>query len=182
METLVTTSFASHVGSLRLIASDRGVLWLRLPRQNNRQSLEEAKSWCAKSLPGALLRQDPQAHCLSEARSQLLEYLNGERTSFSTPLDLRCTPFQRAVYEVLESIPYASVLSYGQVAAKLGKPHASRAVGNACGANPLALFIPCHRVVASGGGLGGFGGGLSLKRKLLALERKVLGAPTQHLG
>ncbi len=182
METLVTTSFASPLGPLRLIASDRGILWLRLPHQNNRQSLDEAKSWCAKNLPDSLLRQDPQADCLSEARGQLLEFLQGERTNFSTPLDLRCTPFQRAVYEVLESIPYASVLSYGQVAAKLGKPHASRAVGNACGANPLALFIPCHRVVASGGGLGGFTGGLSLKRKLLALERKALGAPAQHLG
>jgi O-6-methylguanine DNA methyltransferase len=182
METLYTTSFASPIGSLRLIASEVGVLWLRLPSRNNRESLAEAKTWCARHSPAAVLRQESQAVCLSEARSQLLEFLQGQRTSLSTPLDLRCTPFQRAVYEVLESIPYASVLSYAQVAAKLGKPHASRAVGNACGANPLALFIPCHRVVASNGGLGGFAGGLALKRKLLALERKTLGAPAQDLG
>jgi O-6-methylguanine DNA methyltransferase len=182
MEILVTTRFASPIGPLRLIASDRGTLWLRLPRVNNKESLVEAKRWSEKHFPGAVLRQDTQADCLREARSQLLEYLNGERTSFSISLDLRCTLFQRAVYEILESIPYASVLSYGQVAAKLGKPAASRAVGNACGANPLALFIPCHRVVASNGGLGGFGGGLPLKRKLLALERKVLGAPARHLA
>ncbi|MBW2713197.1 MAG: methylated-DNA--[protein]-cysteine S-methyltransferase [Deltaproteobacteria bacterium] len=182
MENLVTTSFASPIGSLRLIAGDAGILWLRLPRTNNKNSLLEARSWSEQHLPGSVLRQDPQAKFLCDAREELLASLHGERTRFSVALDLRCTPFQRSVYEILESIPYGSVLSYGQVAEKLGKPGASRAVGNACGANPLALFIPCHRVVASAGGLGGFGGGLALKRKLLALERKTLGAPARYLG
>ncbi len=90
---------------------------------------------------------------------------------FELPLDLRGTPFQRAVWEALQEIPYGETRSYAEIARRVGQPNAVRAVGAANGANPVALIVPCHRVIASGGKLGGYGGGLALKGKLLAMER-----------
>jgi len=97
--------------------------------------------------------------------------LQGRAVGELPPLDLvGGTPFQRRVWAVLRQIPAGRTESYGQVAAALGSPGAARAVGSACGANPVPLLIPCHRVLASGGGLGGFSGGLHWKRRLLACE------------
>ena len=106
--------------------------------------------------------------------AQLREYFAGERRDFDLPLDPPGgTSFQRAVWDALREIPYGQVISYGDLAAWAGRPKAGRAAGSACGANPIAVLIPCHRVVARGG-LGGYGGGLDAKRFLLDLER---GAP-----
>ncbi len=105
------------------------------------------------------------------AATQIVEYLEGERTEFDLPLDLRGTPFQHRVWEKLLEIPYGETLSYQEVARAVRRPRALRAVGNANGANPVSLVVPCHRVVASGGKLGGYAGGLSLKARLLAMER-----------
>ena len=99
------------------------------------------------------------------------EYLEGRRTAFDLPLDLRGTEFQLRVWAALRGIPYGETRSYREVARALQRPRAVRAVGSANGANPLPLVIPCHRVVASDGKLGGYGGGLALKAKLLAMER-----------
>lgn len=108
---------------------------------------------------------------IEQAGRELLHYLEGKRKKFSVKLDLTgTTAFSRKVWRVTRKIPYGQVRTYGWVAEKVGDPYSSRAVGGALAANPVPIFIPCHRVVASDGCLGGFGGGLSLKRWLLALE------------
>ena len=108
-----------------------------------------------------------------EAIRQVLEYLDGKRTDFDVPLDLRGTPFQQAVWHALLAIPYGETRSYADVARSVGKPDAVRAVGTANGANPVPLVVPCHRVIQSGGKLGGYGGGVDLKRRLLAMEQSL---------
>ncbi len=107
---------------------------------------------------------------LREAARQLDQYFAGRRTEFSLPLAPAGTEFQRSVWLSLPDIPYGEVISYAELAGWVGRPTAYRAVGQANGANPLAIFLPCHRVVASGGAIGGYGGGLDVKRQLLALE------------
>jgi methylated-DNA-[protein]-cysteine S-methyltransferase len=106
--------------------------------------------------------------------AQLGEYFAGTRTTFEIPLALHGTPFQNDVWRVLGEIPYAETITYGELADLVGRPRASRAVGQANGANPLPIVVPCHRVVASGQRIGGYGGGLETKRKLLTLEGVLL--------
>jgi methylated-DNA-[protein]-cysteine S-methyltransferase len=106
---------------------------------------------------------------LKETLTQLEEYFAGVRTSFSIPLKLDGTAFQREVWVALSRIPYGETVSYGALAFAVGRPRAFRAVGQANGRNPIPIIVPCHRVVASDG-IGGYGGGLALKRALLALE------------
>jgi len=107
---------------------------------------------------------------VGEAARQLREYFAAKRTGFDLPLAPAGTTFQRAVWRRLQEIPYGETISYGELARRVGNPRASRAVGSANGANPLPIVIPCHRVIASDGSLGGFGGGLPTKQTLLALE------------
>jgi methylated-DNA-[protein]-cysteine S-methyltransferase len=104
------------------------------------------------------------------ARTQLGEYFAGERLAFDLALAPAGTPFQQAVWEALRAIPYGTTTSYGALAAQLGRPGAARAVGAANGRNPIAVVVPCHRVVGADRSLTGFGGGLERKRTLLALE------------
>jgi methylated-DNA-[protein]-cysteine S-methyltransferase len=102
---------------------------------------------------------------------QYIAYFQGQKVRFIERLDLSShTPFQRAVWKATQDIPYGKTQSYGEIARIIDKPAASRAVGQALGRNPLLIIIPCHRVLASDGSLGGFGGGLELKRHLLDLE------------
>lgn len=105
--------------------------------------------------------------------AQLLEYLSGERRSFDIPMTLEGTPMYLEVWREVERIPYGRTRTYGEIARAVGRPGAARAVGQANHLNPLPLVVPCHRVVASGGGLGGYGGGLDLKRKLLDMETSI---------
>lgn len=107
---------------------------------------------------------------LLETKRQLSEYFDGARSSFSLPLAPRGTVFQQAVWKQLEAIPYGETRTYGQIAAALGKPTASRAVGGANHNNPIAIVIPCHRVIGANGKLTGYAGGLEIKEKLLRLE------------
>ena len=109
---------------------------------------------------------------LEDAADQLDEYFAGIRTSFDLPLDLRGTPFQLAAWEALATIPYGTTRTYGEQAARIGRPAAGRAVGTANGRNPLSIVLPCHRVVGSDGALRGFAGGLDAKAALLALEQR----------
>jgi methylated-DNA-[protein]-cysteine S-methyltransferase len=109
---------------------------------------------------------------VGEARRQLREYFAGRRSDFDVPLAPEGTAFQRAVWQRLREIPYAATISYGELARRVGNPKASRAVGSANGANPLPIVIPCHRVIAGDGTLGGFGGGLPTKQVLLDLEQR----------
>jgi methylated-DNA-[protein]-cysteine S-methyltransferase len=111
------------------------------------------------------------------AFAQIEEYLAGSRTSFDLPLSLEGTSFMRRVWDELRGIPYGQTRSYRDIAAALGQPGAARAVGMACNRNPVALIIPCHRVVGANGSLVGFAGGLDMKRFLLDLEMRGLPDP-----
>jgi methylated-DNA-[protein]-cysteine S-methyltransferase len=106
-----------------------------------------------------------------EIVQQLSEYFEGKRTRFEIPLDVDGTPFQRSVWNQLLQIPYGETRSYGDIAKALGKPAAARAVGMANHNNPVAIVIPCHRVVGQNGSLTGYAGGLQLKEQLLSIER-----------
>jgi methylated-DNA-[protein]-cysteine S-methyltransferase len=117
-------------------------------------------------------RQDASTPLLEQAFQELEEYLTGIRRLFTVPLAPSGTPFQRAVWRAIDAIPYARTATYAELAARIGRPTAARAVAAACGRNPVAVFTPCHRVVAADG-LGGFRGGLALKQALLDLERKA---------
>lgn len=108
---------------------------------------------------------------LAEAAKQLREYLAGGRTFFELNLMPEGTPFQKKVWQILTTIPYGKTCTYKQVAEIMGNPKACRAVGMANNKNPLAIFIPCHRVIGAGGKLVGYGGGLDLKEKLLQIEK-----------
>lgn len=107
---------------------------------------------------------------LAEARRQLGEYFIGERKVFNLPLQPKGTPFQLLVWEQLKQIPYGETRSYGQIAAAIGNPKASRAVGGANNKNPIGILIPCHRVIGASGKLVGYAGGLDVKAKLLEIE------------
>lgn len=151
----------TKVGTFRVLADARGIVWLGLP-----------ESWEA-SLEGYLTRHGLEGVCDPdlEARAvqQLVEYGAGERKDFDLPLAAIGTSFQREVWAKLETIPFGVTRTYVEIARELGRPTASRAVGGANGANPIPVIIPCHRVLATTG-LGGYGGGLPLKQRLLELE------------
>jgi methylated-DNA-[protein]-cysteine S-methyltransferase len=119
----------------------------------------------------ALPRKVCETPLLEEAEEQLNEYFAGVRRAFSLPLDARGTPFQRAVWDALCEIPYGETRTYGQIAAAIGKPNAARAVGAACHTNPIAILIPCHRVVGASGALTGYAAGVEIKEYLLTLEQ-----------
>jgi methylated-DNA-[protein]-cysteine S-methyltransferase len=114
---------------------------------------------------------DAAAEPFTSAASQLAAYFEGRLTAFDLPLAPSGTQFQLRVWAALQSIPYGQTMSYGQLASKIGSPAASRAVGLANGKNPIALIVPCHRVIGADGSLTGYGGGLDRKRFLLDLER-----------
>jgi methylated-DNA-[protein]-cysteine S-methyltransferase len=107
---------------------------------------------------------------LLQAERQIREYFAGRRRSFDLTLDMAGTPFQQAVWNALLTIPFGQTRTYGEIARQVGRPSASRAVGAANGQNPVAIIAPCHRVIGSTGALTGFGGGLDVKARLLALE------------
>lgn len=170
MEIVRTSTFDSPIGRLKVGSTDKGLCWLQLPGSGGRGF----QGWQRTQLPDAEVVEDDAAN--RSARQQILEYLDGDRLHFELKLDVRATPFQHAVYEELLAIPYGETRSYADVARALGKPKAVRATGTANGANPIPLVVPCHRVIASDGGLGGFGGGLPLKRRLLAMEQTAVRA------
>ncbi|MDX1983869.1 MAG: methylated-DNA--[protein]-cysteine S-methyltransferase, partial [Bryobacteraceae bacterium] len=109
-----------------------------------------------------------------EVIRQLDAYFKGALHDFDVPLAPLGTPFQRNVWSALREIPYGRTISYGELARRIGNPSASRAVGLANGSNPIAIIVPCHRVIGANGKLTGFGGGLDVKRKLLDLERQAI--------
>lgn len=117
--------------------------------------------------PGERLEATP---LLIKAERELTEYFGGKRRAFTVPMDPDGTPFQQAVWKVLKEIPYGETMTYGEVARRVGNPKASRAVGMANHRNPLAILYPCHRVIGANHKLIGYGGGLSVKEFLLALE------------
>ena len=177
MEALFSTTLDSMAGPLFLAASSKGLVALefdaRLPgqqtiRPNPRDLRSEKNGFAFDESPGAM-----QAYV-----RQLEEYFAGKRRVFDCPLDLRGTDFQISCWNALLAIPYGETRSYADIARAVGKPNAFRAVGMANNRNPIAIVVPCHRVIASDGGLCGYGGGLDVKKKLLELE----GARTASLA
>lgn len=154
----------SPFGPLALFATTAGLCRVGLPGED-RAALE---AWAARWVGPETPEENPDA--LSEAIIQLREYFSRLRREFDLPLDLRGTDFQRRVWEELRRIPYGQTVSYGELARRVGRPGAARAVGGAVGANPIPIIVPCHRVVGADGSLVGYGGGPELKAALLRLE------------
>lgn len=149
----------SPVGPLYLVASTKGlqgIFW-------KKQSVSMAKSLNDKT---------PQIKTLARTVSQLAEYFTGKLEEFDIPFDIEGTPFQKQVWQQLSKIPFGKTCSYKDIAIKIKNPKAVRAVGTANGSNPICIIIPCHRVIAADGSIGGYAGGLSIKRQLLALEKR----------
>lgn len=111
-----------------------------------------------------------ETQIIDSAVSQITEYLDGSRKEFTIPVRLEGSEFRMKVWQELQKIPYGATISYGELARRIGNPQAFRAVANACGANPMPIIVPCHRVIASGGHLGGYTGGLDIKTSLLSIE------------
>jgi methylated-DNA-[protein]-cysteine S-methyltransferase len=150
------TWMESPVGRLRLAADNTGLRELRFSGVLEPDGVDP--SWRADPAP------------LAEAIRQLRAYFARELRTFDLPLAPRGTPFQLRVWQQLRKIPWGETISYGELATRIGNPKASRAVGLANGANPIAIIVPCHRVIGSNGKLTGYGGGLPIKEFLLALE------------
>lgn len=174
MERLDSTMFSSSVGALFLAASAQGLVALefdrRLPgqqtiRPNPRDLRGESRKPSFRESPSGM-----QIYV-----RELEEYFAGSRRDFSFPLDLRGTDFQLACWRALIAIPYGETRSYADIARAVGRPQGFRAVGMANNRNPVAIVVPCHRVIASDGTLCGYGGGLDIKRKLLELEGALSG-------
>ncbi|HXS73166.1 MAG TPA: methylated-DNA--[protein]-cysteine S-methyltransferase [Rhodanobacteraceae bacterium] len=145
------------IGPLLLVADGHGLIYIGLPRAGNAQAAPDNAQHAAAKLRGA--------------RHQFDEYFAGTRHAFDLPLHPHGTPFQLEVWGALLAIPYGETTSYAEIARRIGRSNAVRAVGAANGANPLSIIVPCHRVIGSDGDLTGYGGGLPAKRWLLAHER-----------
>ncbi len=154
------TRMESPVGPLLLVADGGGLR--RIEFVNGREPVQPDPQWHDDAEP------------LRETARQLGAYFAGELEAFDLALAPQGTLFQLAVWNRLCEIPYGETISYGELARRMGKPNASRAVGLANGANPIPIVIPCHRVIGSNGKLTGYGGGLPIKEKLLGLERRQL--------
>lgn len=158
---LVYADLESPIGRLRLTATDRGLTAVHMEDHAHLPSgPPEGTAVSGASIPSVIAR----------AMEELGEYFAGERTTFSVPLDPQGTSFQHRVWDQLAAIPYGATRSYGQLAAELGDPHLTRAVGTANGRNPLSIIVPCHRVIGSDGSLTGYAGGIDRKLFLLRLE------------
>ncbi len=174
METLYSTVCESAIGPLFLAVSKKGLVALefdaRLPGQQsirpNPHHLREEK--------GEVLF-EVSADATRGYFGELEEYFAGKRREFSFPLDLRGTDFQLSCWRALLAIPYGQTRTYADIARAIGRPQACRAVGMANNRNPVAIVVPCHRVIASDGTLCGYGGGLDTKRRLLELEGALTG-------
>ena len=166
-EGLAEVSYApadSPFGTLLLAATKRGLVRVAFPEESVDATLERL---AVRISPRIVEAPGP----LDDMRRELDEYFDGRRRQFELPLDWTLVgPFGRRVLDVASEIPYGGVLSYAEVAAEAGSPRGSRAAGNALGANPIPIVVPCHRVLRSGGTLGGYGGGLARKQFLLELE------------
>ena len=158
METLLYARTNSPVGPLFLAVSEKGLVRLEFEGREQKLASPEITLQESKSAIAPYLR-------------ELNEYFAGKRREFSFPLDLRGTPFQLACWNALLAIPYGETRSYRDQAEAIGHPKAFRAVGMSNNRNPIAIVVPCHRVIASSGSLCGYGGGLALKQRLLDMEQ-----------
>ena len=158
METLLYARMNSPVGRLLLGGSGSGLVVLAFGRN------------LPERVAGRPVRWEESREATEQVRRQLEEYFAGKRRQFTIPLDLRGTDFQKSCWQELLRIPYGETRSYAEIARAVGSPNAYRAVGQANHFNPIAIVVPCHRVLAAGTALGGYGGGLATKGFLLRLE------------
>jgi len=153
LDDMDSITFNSPIGRMRLHGTEKGVSRVQGVRVRNKASK-------SKSTP-----------ILRKAKKEFLEYLDGRRRQFTVEVDLSSgTRFQQKVWRQIARIPYGQVITYGQLAKRAGCPGGARAAGQATGSNPVGIIVPCHRVVAANGRIGGYGGGLPMKRTLLRLE------------
>ncbi len=162
MSTLIYTTIDSPIGELLLVGD--GLSLHRLSMQGGRRPVHIDARW-------------ERHDAFDDVRRQLEEYFAGSRRAFDVPLLLRGSEFELRVWSALRQIEYGQTVRYGQIAARVGAPSAARAVGLANGNNPIAVIVPCHRVIGADGSLTGYGGGLKRKRLLLDLEAGVLPLP-----
>ncbi|RUL57151.1 methylated-DNA--[protein]-cysteine S-methyltransferase [Lysinibacillus antri] len=159
-----TTLFSHNDWQVYLAATANGLCFLG----THHSSFEEMEQWCKKQFPNAVLVEDDTQ--LERYKKELIEYFEGRLTDFTIPFDIRGTTFQMSVWNALCTIPFGQSKCYSDIANFIGNPKAVRAVGTAIGANPVAIAIPCHRVLGKNGTLTGYSGGLDVKEKLLQLE------------
>jgi len=164
-QTISYARVASPWGAILLAGSEKGICCCEFLEGKN---LARVLAHLLEHHRPVQLREDGRP--LGAAIEALERYFSGELSSLDHALHLEGTPFQLEVWARLREIPPAQVATYGEIAARLGRPRATRAVGQACGSNPVALFVPCHRVVAAGGKLGGFASGTHVKEALLRHE------------
>jgi AraC family transcriptional regulator, regulatory protein of adaptative response / methylated-DNA-[protein]-cysteine methyltransferase len=157
-------SFSSPLGTVLIAATEKGLCSVKLGEDPAR-----LRRLLADEFSQAEIRETD----LPESRKKILSFIEGEGSLARLPLDIRGTVFQRRVWDELRRIPRGETRTYRDIARAIGAPAAVRAVGSACGANPVALVVPCHRAVRTDGGLGGYAWGLSRKKRLLALEKKT---------
>lgn len=160
---------------ITLIAKDGKLIALDWFTQKSEKLLDMSADDFEYQKMDMLDKQTANGQVLCQAIQELDEYFDGKRTRFDVALDLSSgTAFQQQVWQALLSIPYGQTISYAKLAERIGKPTSFRACANANGKNPISLIIPCHRVIASDGGLGGYTGGIDIKKALLGLESKTL--------
>ncbi len=168
MKSITIGAAATRLGAFHIAIGDDEVLRITLP-SDGRPHMDD---WLERHFPGVPVAEGQHA-LIEKTAQQLSQWADGQRQSFDLPLRFVGTPFQVAVWKALANIPYGQVRSYGEIAQAVGKPGAARAVGQANNRNHLAPVIPCHRVVAAGGALGGYGGGADLKERMLDLEKQA---------
>ena len=165
--TITWAGAPTDLGHLLVARTERGCCVVRLD-DDPATGEQQLQAWADRTHPGAAVRRDDPA--LADVLAAATARIAGDPAAPQVDLDLVGTDFQRAVWDALTTIPFGAVRTYGQVAAAIGAPRAVRAVGSACGANPVALIVPCHRVVPAGGGIGNYGLGPDRKRMLLERE------------
>jgi methylated-DNA-[protein]-cysteine S-methyltransferase len=154
----------TKMGYVGILASKAGLRAITLPQTTRQQAVDAL----GEQIKQAIL----STESFSELEQKFQHYYSGEKTTFNDKLDFsNATAFQRLVWETTSLIPYGETRSYGWIARQIGKPQAARAVGQALGKNPFLIIVPCHRVIAADGTLGGFGGDLEMKEALLELEK-----------
>lgn len=157
--------FESRFGTTRVAATDRGLARVSWKDEGDGAFVEDLED----GFPGAPVVPDPEG--LGEVERQLSEYFTGDRDAFDLPVDLeQVSDFDRRVLRAAAGLDFGEVAAYGELARRIGRPRAARAVGGALGRNPVPVVVPCHRIVRSDGGLGGYGSGIEYKERLLRIE------------
>jgi O-6-methylguanine DNA methyltransferase len=170
LETLFYTTFKTPINSLLILSSEKGLVKIMFIDTKDSLPLRSLKN----EYPGTTFVEDKSKN--QDTTNQLKEYFTGTRKIFSLPLDIRGTPFQKQVWAEVAKVSYGRTCSYGEIASRIGKPGAGRAVGMANHNNPLPIVIPCHRIVGADGSLTGYGAGIHIKEKLLKLEKENIGS------